>query len=337
MPAPAPCSASRHRATRGRGRMAPLLLCALAACASPPPGARPPDAAWHAPFAVPRDHLLHATLEVPPLQSAEPLPEGARLAQWRSDHAHAEARGHADGWPQSFDGLMHEWLVLQWRWGAAEDLELGARFSYTGWDEHDDSFALLDGAGDALVSDEQPVIDGTGASQRHKGLHEVVLEAKRALARRGPWTFAGQASAKLPLGRARDLANADTFDLALAALATRRPGAPGRATWHLQAGAGWPLGDTDLFVDGAPADVRPFAFAAVAATWALDADTLLGLQVEANTSAFEHLPLHDGAPLSVVGGLRQLSGAWLLEAGVGAGLNEAAADLSLHLAAARPF
>jgi hypothetical protein len=312
------------------------LSAGLAACGLPP-AEPPPASVMRAPFAVPRNSFFHATLEVPPMQGGELLPADTTTLGVSTDFARSKASGTEDGVPQSYDGEMHNWAALQLRWGLSDTWEAGARATLSGWDEHRDHFTLLDPNGDAIVKDEQGAIDGTSASERHLGLSDIVLEAKRALRGGGAWRMAGLAALKVPVGRPRDLTNAGTFDVSLGLLATRPPDADGGLTWHIDAGAGAPLGGQDLFVDGSDADVRPFAFAGLGATWPLAPQTVMGLQLEGNTSAFEHVPLMDGSPVTLFGGVRTLAGDWILEGGAGTGLNDAAYDWAAHVGATRVF
>jgi|GEM_PF-6471716 len=312
-----------------------LLLAALASCGAP--GREPPDAAWRAPFVVPRNSFFHASLEVPPMQSAEVLPEDVSMLDMRLDFARSREREHEDGVPQGFEGLFEEWAAVTLRQGLSDRWEIGARTTLEGWNEHQDHFSLVDANGNALVTHEQVTIDETGASSRHMGVGEVTLQAKRELSDRGPWTLAGLGVLKVPVGRPRDLNNAGTWDLSAGLLATHEPCLPTDATWHLNAGVGAPLGSQDLFVHGTPAEIVPFAFASVGATWPVTDATVMGVQLEGNTSAFQHVPLMDGDPVTIFGGARTLSGGWIFEYGLGTGLNESAYDWALHLGASRVF
>lgn len=325
---------SRRRPTRLQATLA-AALAVLAACAAPPRTGPPPDAVWRAPFAVPNNSFFHAALEVPPLQGAQLLEQDQTVLQLRSDHADSHQSGTDDGVPQEFTGRFEEWAVLTLRRGLPDGWEGGLRVPLSGWNEDRDVFSLVDAGGGALVEEEQGVLDGTSASERHLGFGEVVLEARRTLPSDSPWTLAGQGVLKVPIGRPRNLTNAGTWDLSLALLASRAPDAPDGATWHVNAGAGAPFGSQTLFVSGSPADVVPFLFAGAGVLVPLGDATLLGVQLEGHTSAFRHVPLMDGTPVTLFAGLRTLAGPWILEAGLGTGLDDSAYDWSVHLGATR--
>lgn len=275
-----------------------------------------------APFSVPRASFFHAALEVPPLESARPLAQGTLLVRLRD----AQARSNWE-WPNrvglrttSFDGIYHEWGALDLAWGAVERIELGARGVYAGWDEHRDRFNLFDRSGQPLVFGEDQKILGKGATSRHENPSVLGVKVKGLLVDAGDHGFdlALAASAKFPVGPVRDLTAGGTTDLAFTLLG-RLPVSWGAL--HASLGGTVPFGEQRLFVRSAGIDLEPFLHGAVGATWVVTESIALGLQLEANTSAFREVDVLERAPVTTVFGFRKaLLDHLILEGGAGTGL-----------------
>jgi hypothetical protein len=273
-----------------------------------------------APFAAARANFFHAALEVPPLEPGRTLNPGSWLFRMRTTHARSNEERVLQGSKQDFDGIFHEWAHLEIAWGAQERLEIGARAAIAGWDEHEDRFEVFDSRGRPLVRFEDQTIFGKGASKRHDNLSVAGARAK-VLVLRAEENLVDASlavSAKFPVGRPRDLTNAGTHDLAATAMASLP--LPWGAV-HASCGATVPLGEQNLFIEEAGIDLQPFVHGGIGAVVSLPWTMALGLQVEANSSAFSEIPFLDGPPLNIAGGLRKLQGGLILEAGGGLGVN----------------
>ena len=266
-----------------------------------------------APEAAPRLSFFHAALEVPPMQAAWTLPRGASFAELTSTHALSTDQQEIDGVHNRFDGIFHEWLAADLRWGVAPDVEIGARVAYAGWDEHNDCFDLFDAGGNFIVSDEDQHLSGD-ATGRHDNVSDVVLRGKVVLLEDDTETsaLALAGSVKIPVARARDLTNAGTVDVTTTLVASRRWG---DFALHANLGVGVPLGEENLFEDEANVELEPFVHGGLGGTWLLAEDFSLSLQLEANSSAFEDVEF-----LEDFLGARRFFGDVLVEAGAGVGL-----------------
>jgi len=287
-----------------------------------------------APFSAPHSSFFHSALEIPVLESAHTLGEGQTQLQLRGSSATSTDSGTADGQPQDFDGRFDEVLVTDMAWGAVDGLEFGARATISGWAEHVDSFALLDADGSAIVTGEQELISGLGASERHLGLSELVFDARQTLDSSPDAEWAGLISLKIPVASKRDLTNAGTYDFNAGLL---RSSVSGNRTLHANLGAGVPLGEETLFVDEADVDLHPWIYAGVGSNWLLREDLSWGLQLEGNTGAFGDVEFLDGSPLTLLGGLRKAAGSWALELEAGTGLTGQSYDWLVGLGATRRY
>lgn len=276
-----------------------------------------------APFSSVRASFFHAALEVPPLTSARAIEPGSVYLRLRSAHARSnweEGEGISNRGEDDFDGTYREYSSLLATWAPWRGFELNGRAVLAGWDEHHDRFELFNGGGEPIVRDEDRKILDYGATSRHFNLSVFGMGAKLQLYQAEDYGFdlALSASVKFPFGRDRDLTHAGTTDVALAGLA-RVPTSWGAV--HAQIGATIPLGRQNLFNETEGFELNAFAFAGVGVTWRLTESLAVGLQLEANTSAFRAVDFLDRPPTSVVIGARQLFGNKVVEAGVGTGFS----------------
>jgi len=272
-----------------------------------------------APFSEARANFFHAALEVPPLESADTLPRGTVYVRLRAMTARSNEETKGAVRKDDFDGMYEEFGALVATWAPRERVEVTARAVYAGWDEKQDRFRLFDDAGTPIVAGESRKLLGMGATHRHANLSVFGVGAK--------WQFleseAGEAalsfSAKIPFGRDRDLTHAGTTDVALALLAGRTFG---WGALHAQLGVTVPFGEQNLFEDEAEVDLNPFVFAAVGAVVPLGDTWAVGVQLEANTSAFRDVEFLDGTAVNAVVGVRKiLFGRFVAEAGGGGGFD----------------
>jgi len=288
-----------------------------------------------APFSVARNSFFYAALEVPPLDTARILPVGSTYARLDSTHTESQATRRVFGKVNHFDGLFHQWFALDVSRGILPGFEAGARFTLAGWDESKDRFFLFDRKRRPLVRFEDTVIHGTGPSQRHFNLSTVVLHGKGTLSEGSAGDLALAVSAKLPVGRPHDLINAGTYDLNFTFLGTREIG---RFTLHANLGVGIPLGSQNLFILQDDISLHPFAHGGVALNARVKKDLSVGIQVEANSSAFGEVPFLDGTPVTTTLGVRKISGDWIFEGGGGVGLtNRASSDYTVFISVGRLF
>lgn len=281
------------------------------------------DTLLDAPFSAGRASFFHATLEIPPMESARPLEAGNVYARIRTTHArsnHEEGRARSAFGENDLDGTYHEFASLILSAAPLPGLELTARAVFAGWDEHHDRFEVFNGDGVPVITHEGQKIYGLGATSRHVNLSVLGFGAKLRVAdvETVGADLAVAASLKIPFGRDRDLTHAGTTDLALAALASL-PAGP--FTVHAQLGGTLPFGEQTLFVDEEDAEISPFVFAGLGVTWRAFESFSIGLQVEANTSAFRDVEFLDRGPASAVLGTRALWGPFVFEMGLGAGFD----------------
>ncbi len=285
-----------------------------------PPGASPARGVLlDAPFSALRLSFFHAALEVPPIETARTLPPGSLFVQIDSSHARSRKTADENGIGNLFDGIFHEWAALDVMAGLLPRLEGGVRIALSGWDEEKDKFFLFDDAGNPIVSDETLVITGSGSSQRHDNVSDIVLKLKGLLLEQEDsfLDLGLLGSVKFPIARERDLTNAGTFDLNIALLASKDLGP---VTVHINAGGGFPIGENNLFVDSADIDLNPFFHGGFGITWRALESTSVLLQLEGNTSGFKEVDFLDEGPLTIFGGVRQAFGDFFVEGGAGAGL-----------------
>jgi hypothetical protein len=285
------------------------------------------------PFAVSRLSFFHSALEVPPMESAEMMPEDAFELQLSSNFAQSTKIEDFAGVENRFSAVFNEWLVTDATWGVDDDLELGARLKFAGWADHRDHFGVRDENGDPIVFGEAEALSGAGASERHLGFSYIVAHAKQSLSSSADTELAGLLSVKVPMASKRDLSNAGTIDVNAGLLHTYVHG--DEYALHVNVGAGAPLGDQTLFIDSADVDLDPWLFAGVGLTWMLRENLAWGIQLEGNTSSFGDVEFLDGAPLTIFSGVRTACGDWMLEGGGGTGFNDESYDWIAHLAATR--
>lgn len=305
-------------ATRRLRRWAGLI--ALSGCASEETERQPPPAAlMRAPFSVSHLNFFHSALEIPVLESAQVLVDGETQLQFRTALADSNDEGTSEGQPQNFEGRFDQWMVADMSWGLDDGLELGGRLKIGGWAEHVDTFTLLDADGNAIVTGEQELVSGLGASERHMGLTDVVLHARQLFDRDADSALAGLVSLKIPAASKRDLSNAGTYDVNAG---LQRSSVDGNRTLHLNAGVGVPLGDQNLFIESANVDLDPWLYAGIGLNWLIEEDLSWGVQLEGNTGAFGDVDFLDGTPLTVIAGVRKAVGDWALDFGAGTGLTD---------------
>jgi hypothetical protein len=270
------------------------------------------------PFSEARANFFHAALEVPPLESADALPRGTLYVRLRAmtSRSNEETRGALK--KDDFDGQYEEFGALVATWAPWERFEVTARAVYAGWDEKQDRFRLYDGAGTPIVTGESRKLLGIGATHRHANLSVFGVGAKWQFLQSEAGEAAVSLSAKIPFGRDHDLTHAGTTDVALALLAGRTFG---WGTLHAQLGVTVPFGEQNLFEDEADVDLNPFAFAAVGAVVPLSETWAVGMQLEANASAFRDVEFLDGTAVTAVVGVRKLFGRFVAEAGGGGGFD----------------
>ena len=273
-----------------------------------------------APFAAPRANFFHAALGVPEFESARTLDPGSVYLRLQTAHAQSREKRTIAGYTNDFNGLYHQWAALEAKWGVIDRLELSANTVFAGWDETLDRFRLYDDKGTPIVTDEAQTINGTGASKRHDNFSTVGFEAKGLLlkAEDAGLDVSVATSIKFPIGRDRDLTDGGTYDLAFSLLGSLPLG---RVEVHANVGVIVPLGSQNLFIHEANVDLNPFVFGGFGAVVRLPSDFAVGIQLEANSSAFGDVNFLEEAPITVTGGVRKLFGHLVLESGGGAGLN----------------
>jgi len=291
----------------------------------------PPDAqagitsselALRAPFAIPRASFFYAALDVPRFEGAILLPQRGGVIRLSHSRALSKESNKQSGIKNSFEGIFHELAVLDAAHGLTRHIEVGGRVRLDGWDEHKDTFYLFDDEGTPIVRDEYLPIYQIGASKRHVNVSDVALRTKLGILQResesGAQALSLLLSIKLPVGRPRDLTNAGTREVNATFLGSAEFG---RAMLHANLGVGKPLGSQNLFIREADIELDTFVHGAVGMNWALKENLSLGVQLEANTSAFKDVDFLDGDPITLFVGLRKRFGRYLVEGGAGSGLD----------------
>jgi hypothetical protein len=257
---------------------------------------------------------------VPRFESARPLDRGDVYVRVQSSHASSDNKEHDGGLQSDFGGLFHEWIALNLQWAPFHGIEVGGRIRITGWDEHQDRFEVVDENGDTIVTDEFRKFTGIGATSRHAGFSDVLLQGKGCLWELEEdhqlWNVSLASSVKIPIGRDENLTHAGTTDANVLALATAGFGA---WTYHANVGYGYPFGEQTLFEDRLDIDLNPFVHGAVGVNWTICKQLAAGFQIESNSSAFREVDFFDGAPLSGFLGLRSRFDRALIEVGYGLG------------------
>jgi hypothetical protein len=282
-----------------------------------------------APFAAPRANFFHAALEVPPFESGRTLDQGAFLLRLRTAHPRSLEERTIDGYENIFNGRYHEWAAFELDWGVTERFELGVRTVFAGWDEHQDRFDILDSNGVPIVTDEYKTFYDLGATKRHDNFSVVGIKAKALLlnADEAGLDLSLATSVKFPIGRPEDLTSAGTYDLAFTVMGSK-PFSWGAL--HANLGVTIPLGSQNLFEPAADVELNPFVHGALGATFALPWEFALGLQLEANSTAFHEVEFLDQPPFAFTLGLRRFLGKFFLEAGGGVGLDWSSAYQSTY-------
>lgn len=281
------------------------------------------------PFAAPRANFFHAALEVPPFESGRTLPQDAILVRLRTAHPRSLEERTIDGYENVFNGRYHEWTAVEFDWGVSKRLEIGVRTVFAGWDEHQDRFDILDSNGVPIVTDEYKTFYGIAATSRHENFSVIGLKAKTLLfeAEHDGLDLSLATSVKFPIGRPEDLTSAGTYDLAFTLMGSK----PLRwATVHANLGVTVPLGTQNLFEPEADIELNPFVHGALGATFPLPLEFAVGLQLEANSTAFHEVEFLDKPPITFTLGLRRFFGKFVLEAGGGVGLDWSSAYQSTY-------
>lgn len=287
------------------------------------------DAVLTAPFSAPRLNFFHSSLEVPPLESPNPLPPGVFYIQISSNHAHSKKSERINGIKSEFDGLYHEWARADISMGVFSWLDLAISLALTGWDEDLDKFPIFDEIGRPIVRYEYLDIYGLEATKRHDNLSEAVIRAKAHLLQKGDFDLALASSLKIPFGRPRDLTNAGTYDVNVFLLGSYTLNS---VTLHANCGAGFPLGKQNLFEDVADVDLNPFFHAGIGVNWRILKSLAVGVQLEGNTSAFQDVEFLDYPALTLFAGVRKYFGSFFIEGGGGTGLyREGSYDYNIHV------
>ena len=99
---------------------------------------------------------------------------------------------------------------------------------------------------------------------------------------------------------------------------------------HANLGVTVPLGTQNLFEPEADIELNPFVQGALGATFPLPLELAVGLQLEANSTAFHEVEFLDKPPFTFTLGLRRFFGKFVLEAGGGVGLDWSSAYQSTY-------
>jgi len=281
------------------------------------------------PFAAPGANYFHAALEVPLFESGRTLEQGSIFLRLRTAHPRSVDERIIDGYTNVFNGRYHEWAALELDWGATDRLELGVRTAFAGWDEHQDRFEILDSHGVPIVTDEYKTFYGIAATSRHENFSVIGIKVKAQLLEADQdWLDLSLAtSVKFPIGRPADLTSGGTFDLAFTLMGSK-PLHWG--TLHANLGITVPFGTQNLFEPEAGIELNPFVHGAIGATLPLPMEFAVGLQLEANSTAFHEVEFLDGPPVTFTLGVRRFFGKFMFEAGGGVGLDWSTAYQSTY-------
>jgi len=257
-----------------------------------------------------RNSLWHGLFNTPPLEEALALPVGAYHVRMGLDLVTAD-------WASSEEGGSSRWKAasitetFEYNYAPVRGVLLGLRLcaGELRQGDHDRVRVFEDGA--------QLVPDG----ERGFGAESVVFRAKYVLSL-GFMDMGAVGELKLPLADEEDLLTADTTDLGVSWIATKRWGS---FALHLNAGMVFPFGNPSVLRGVDEAD--PFPHAGLAAAWMPLGGFSVFAQVEFNGSAFGDVTVWDEPAVSVqAGGRIRLSPTLFLSGAAGRGLDEDSGD-----------
>jgi hypothetical protein len=263
------------------------------------------------PLAAPRAGVWHGLLHTPPLEDAGLIQAKAwRLRAWldvvTSDWSSDEGGGRG-----RFEAVsITQTLAVDY---AFTDLfQVGVRLTTGELKAGDDEIIRVYEGGTQQVS--------TG--ERGFGVKSAVLRLKHAYPT--SWAYlAAAVEVKLPLGNEEDLLTAQTIDIGVTGIATKRWG-PVSASLNI--GIVLPLGDPEIFAENDEAD--PYLQGGISVAWQMHDRFVALAQIAFNSSAYSEIGALD-APVAtgMVGGRLRLLPRLFAHAGIGAGFTEASGDL----------
>lgn len=266
------------------------------------------------PLATGRNDGFHYLVLVPPFEGADVRPLGVIEVDYRYEVTGTRMRGEGDGVALDLDGQLYE-QTLRGRLALYPEAELRVELP---WASRAGRFRISRG--------ELPLVPRTEANL---ALGDLVLGAKTRLdrSRGGTSALAGSLAVKLPSGDTREVLTSGSPDVAATLHGSM---AAAELAFHGQ--LGWTaVGEVQSFsVHTGTANVVHWG---LAAAWPREpreglAVTFVG-QVVGHTSAFEHIEPLASDPASAQLGVRSLVRALLVEAGLGRGLSEGAAEWTL--------
>jgi hypothetical protein len=268
--------------------------------------------AW-APVAGERSNVWHGLLNTPPLEEAAVMPENtwhARVAielataDWTADEGVVESKFHA--------AYLTQTISLDYNW--TERVQLGLRLTTGQLGEGDDENILVVDGGQQLVEQ----------GDRGFGLGSAVFRGRMVFPTRWSGTFGGLLELKVPIGSEEDFLSAQTVDIGLSALYSKRWD---KVALHINLGVVVPTGDLGVFTDNDQAD--PYVHGGLAVSFPIRPQLVLIGQLEFNTSAFGDIgPIDEPVACFIAGGRYKLGGRIYLGASLGFGLTEASGGVS---------
>lgn len=314
--------ATQHAETAARYGYAP---------APPPPAPPPPpqdtlfhheawlasDALWDlyglGPYPSSRNHGFHGLVNVPPLESAMTLPEFSFAFDTRYHYDSADLSDSSEGGLSSFDSERGI-LSSQFDYGLTPAIQLGLRTSAGEVNAGSRGRSTLFDDGTQLLRRGTRDLSIESAVFRLKSHYDVSEFLETGLLM----------EVKIPLDGRFDLLTADSIDVGLSALASRRWGP---VVLHANLGGVFPIGEAeDIF--RANDELQPAVTGGVAAVWDLGRVSL-GLQAEGNTSPFAEIDLlKDPVGQVLLFGTFELNRNVYVSAAGGVGIGEFSSDFT---------
>lgn len=270
------------------------------------------------------NNLFHSLILIPPLETAEILSPRRGYLRTGVDFASGSLKDENKNWLLDYDANLFEGFI-DMHYGLANGAEIQVTLT---------AGVLAEGEGNlVLLEDNFSYLAG----ERGLGLSDLIIGAKIPLAKSAdeenfPYKSALGFWSKLPLAEEENLLSSGGIDLAISYLETTRID---DLTWlHLQIGFTY-TGEEEVFKRNIRIN-NPLLYGA-AITHQSSENTALICQVQGNLNAFTEIKTLNQNPLLIQAGFRHLGRDFFIEGGLGWGLNDESADVTLMFSIGQMF
>ena len=269
-----------------------------------------------APYRHAHNSVWHSLFGTPPFEQAAIAPAGAWQVGFWFEYLTADFSDDGGGGTSRWNTRLHH-ENLEVNYSITNTILVGARIS---------SGELYERDGDLIrVFDNFTQIVPT--AERGFGADALTLRGKFATGV-GFADVGVLAELKIPLSSEEDLLGAETIDLAVVGLLTKKFG---KLSVHVNLGLVVPFGDPKIFVDPFD-DVDSYVVFGAGVVYVVTEWASAGLQIEGNTSAFGDVAVLDERVITVSArGHFRVSDGTFVTLGVGMGLNELSGDIVASL------